>query len=47
MLPSALHDAIVSPGVGFHIIIIGTALISLAGLITLIGEEATPQRRET
>ena len=47
VLPSALHDAIVSPGVGFYIIIIGTALISLAGLITLIGEEATPQWRET
>ncbi len=47
MLPSALQDAIVSPEVGFYIVIIGTALISLAGLITLIGEEATPQRRET
>jgi len=36
VLPSSFQDAIVSPGVGFHIVIIGTALISLAGLITLI-----------
>jgi len=36
VLPSALQDAIVSPGIGFYIIIIGTALVSLAGLIALI-----------
>ena len=36
MLPSAPHDAIVSPGVGFYILIIGTALILLVNLITLI-----------
>ena len=36
MLPSSFQYAIVSPGVGFYIIIFGTALISLAGLITLI-----------
>ena len=36
MLPSALHYAFVSPGVGFYIIIIGTALILLVNLITLI-----------
>ena len=47
MLPSSFQYAIVSPGVGFYIIIFGTALISLVNLITLIGEEATPRRRDT
>ena len=36
VLPSALHDVIVSPGVGFYRVIIETALISLVGLIALI-----------
>ena len=36
LLSSALQDAIVLPGVGFYIIIIGTALILLAGLIAFI-----------